>query len=252
MDAQQPRSLAASGRYLLLAGHAWVPPAGAQPGSSQSGSWACNGFLSYICNSFGWFDSRLLGAYNLPGSSEMHLIWGNTNVLYIMFSFFYWVQLEKAQIWRSMNKCRSYTASRQTSWEDATSASLLALFVCFSSLEKVMIWIQSPLWVVLWLKALVPRESRHSLWFKGNLNADTQHLFFLWGLVMDFPALGYCRGKISFRFVRVVAERLRALEVSVQDWAVCAEAVLPSTAKRVLYSASDCLIFSMSTGRVAG
>lgn len=152
----------------------------------------------------------------------------------------------------SMNKCRSYAASWQTSWEDATSASLLALFVCFSSLEKVMIWIQSPLWVVLWLKALVPRESRHSLWFKGNLNADTQHLFFLWGLVMDFPALGYCRGKILFRFVRVVAERLGALEVSVQDWAACAEAVLPSTVKRVLYSASDCLIFSMSAGRVAG
>lgn len=34
---------------------------------------------------------------------------------------------------------------------------------------------------------------------------------------MDFPALGYCRGKILFRFVRVVAERLGALEVSVQD-----------------------------------
>ena len=30
------------------------------------------------------------------------------------------------------------------------------------------------------------------------------------------------------------------------------KAVLPSAVKRVLYSASDCLIFSMSTGRVAG
>lgn len=100
VDTQQPRSLAASGCYPLLAGHAWVPPAGAQAGSSQSGSWACKGFLSYICNSLGWFDSRLLGAYNLPGGSEMHLIWGNTNVLYITFSFCYWFQLEKAQIWR--------------------------------------------------------------------------------------------------------------------------------------------------------
>lgn len=28
---------------------------------------------------------------------------------------------------------------------------------------------------------------------------------------MNFPGLGYCRGEISFEFVRVAAERLRAL-----------------------------------------
>lgn len=69
---------------------------------------------------------------------------------------------------------------------------------------------------------------------------------------MSFPGLGYCKGKISFKFVGVAAERLRALEVSVLDRAACAEAVLPSTVKRALYSASDCLIFSACTGRIAG
>lgn len=34
---------------------------------------------------------------------------------------------------------------------------------------------------------------------------------------MDFPGLGYCRGKISFEFVRVAAERLGALEMLVLD-----------------------------------
>lgn len=29
---------------------------------------------------------------------------------------------------------------------------------------------------------------------------------------MDFSGLGYCTGKISFKFVSVAAERLRALE----------------------------------------
>lgn len=36
---------------------------------------------------------------------------------------------------------------------------------------------------------------------------------------MDFSGLGYCRGKISFKFVSVAAERLGALEsFRVQFW----------------------------------
>lgn len=92
-----------------------------------------------------WFHSRLLGAYNLPGSSEMYLRWGNASVLYITFSFFYWFHLEKGQIWRSTNKCRSCTALWQTSREDANSASLLAhlAYFCLLPVLKVTIQIQS-------------------------------------------------------------------------------------------------------------
>lgn len=91
-----------------------------------------------------WFHSRLLGAYNLPGSSEMHLRWGNTSVLYITFGFFYWFQLEKGQIWRSTNKCRSYTALWQTSREDENSASLLAHLTYFCLLPVLKVTIRIP------------------------------------------------------------------------------------------------------------
>lgn len=99
----------------------------------QAAPWAtpCPAEANWVTSVTVLFHSGLLGAYNLPGSSEMHLRWGNTSVLYITFSFFYWFQLEKGQFWRSTNKCRSYTALWQTSKEDANSASLLAHLAYF-------------------------------------------------------------------------------------------------------------------------
>lgn len=58
--------------------------------------------------------------------------------------------------------------------------------------------------------------------------------------------LSYYRGKISFKLSEWQLKDL----LLVLDQAVYAEAILPSTARRMLCSASDCLI-SVSTGRVA-
>lgn len=152
-----------------------------------------------------------------------------------------------------MNKCRTCTASWQTFWEDANSASLPAYLAYFCLLE-----------VLRESHDLNPKTSsggaviegscaRGKQTFKGNANADTQHIFFLWGcpglnqdkgLVMDFPIAeeGFYSSLSGWQLEDLLL---------VQDRAVCAEAILPSTVRRKLCSATDCSVFSVSTGRVA-
>lgn len=181
----------------------------------------------------------------------MHLTWGNTNVLYVIFSFFYWFQLEKMQIWRRMNKCRSYTASWQPSWEDTNSALPLAHFACFC-----LLWVlreshnlnPKALWVELWFSVPVPGEGRHSV-IQRKFECWHTASFLSLGASHGFSWTGLLQRKDFTQIWQGGSQKTWSLLVL--DWAACAEAVLPSTVKRVLYGASDCLIFSLSPGRVA-